>query len=391
VSLAVIAGYFAFESTRRLVVSRRFDLDSLGDFLINLSRSQQILAAGSYGDHFYYPLPFILFQDALGRLGLPVASLLWLTVVTASGVAVGWLGLEALGLRRARWRWVIALGAYLSVVYFLQWDLRAGNSNVAILALVLASLRFGRQGRETAAGGILSLAIALKLYAVVLLPYLAWRRRWRWLGAAGAGLFVLFVVWPALRLGPAEAASLTGSWWAHLVDSGPPLSLPDYYKSLGRSLLLVLTDAGGGEHNIAAWPPTAVIWLTRALQGLWVALIGMQLARARAFATESDRLYADAAVLLLLPLPFSPTFQAHHAVVLLLTALWMTRIAADPAEPVRRRWGSVLVLGLAVLLVKAVHPWPARAVAIMGALAIHTAGLVALPPRSPVDSSDRAS
>ncbi|MGH0037658.1 MAG: glycosyltransferase family 87 protein [Myxococcota bacterium] len=382
-SLVVIAGYFALESTRRLIVLRRFDVESLGDFMINLSRSQQILARGSYGDHFYYPVPFLLLQEAIGRLGLPAASLLWFATVVAASVAVCWLCLDALGLARHRWRWVLSLAACLGVVYFLQWDLRAGNSNVVILALVLASLRLGRKRSDLAAGGLLSLAIALKLYAAVLIPYLVWRRRWRWLGAASVAVIALFVGWPWLRLGAGEAWALSHSWLAHLLDPGPVLSLPDYYKPLGRSLLLLFTEAGGSEHSLVAWSPEGVVAGTRAIQAVWVAAIAFQIARSRSWADEGERLHADAAVLLLGPLVFSPTFQAHHAVVLLLTAFWMVRIAADPDESSRRRWAAGLLLVLAALMVKAVQPWPARAVAIAGAMALHLAALCSLPPRAP--------
>lgn len=381
-SLAVIAGYIAIESTRRVIVSGRFDVVSLGDFMINLSRSQQILAAGAYGDHFYYPVPFLLIQQALAGLGLPAASVLFFALVTASGVAVAWLSLESLHLTAHRWRWSLALAAYVSVIYFVQWDLRAGNANLVVLALLLVSLRLGRRGRGAAAGALLSLAIALKLYGIVLLPYLAFRRRWSWLASAAIGIVALFVVLPCAVLGPAVALDFTLSWWAHFSAPGAPLSLPDYYKPLERSLLLCLTAAGGPERSLAAWPEPLVVGIARGFQVAWVAAVAAQLARARTWSDSRRRWFADVAVLLLLPLPFSPTFQAHHAVVLLLTAFWMVAVAADPGEERRRRLLAVSTLVLAALLVKAVPSWPARAVAIFGAMAIHLAGLLALPPRT---------
>jgi hypothetical protein len=380
-SLGVLAGYFAVESTRRIFASGRLDLDSLGDFLINLSRSQQILEAGRYGDHFYYPLPFLILQEGLGALGLPLAAALWFTAVSVAGVALGWLCLDALGLREARWRWAIALLAYASVLYFVQWDLRAKNLNILVLAVVLGSLRLGRTGRPWAAGALLSLAVAAKLYAVVLLPYLAWRRRWSWLAASATGLLVLFAVLPVLRLGPSTAFDLSLSWLGGVLDPGPPLSLPDYYKPLHRSLLLWLTEAGGPERSVAAWPPSWVTAAARLLQLGWVALAASQLRAARSFRDGPSRLFADAAVLLLLPLPFSPTFQAHHAVVLVLTAFWMVRVAVDGEESRARRIRAGGILLGTVVLLKLVQTWPARALAIEGAMALHLLGLRTLPPR----------
>jgi len=369
------------ETTRRLVVHRHFDVESLGDFYINLVRSQQTLEYMTYPEHFYYPVPFLILQEGLAALGLPFASLLWCASSVISALAVLWMSLAALGLDRNPWRWALALAATLPVVYFVQWDLRAGNSNLVLLALVLLSLRLGMRRWPVAGGAGLSLAIALKLYGVVLLPYLAVRRRWRFAAASAGGLVVLFVVLPVLRLGPEGAWSLSSAWLAHLLHPGPSLALPDYYKPFERSLLLVLTAAGGRDHSVARWSPEAVVVLARIGQTLWLAAVAAQLARSRSWRDPAERLYADAAVLLLLPLPFSPTFQAHHAVVLVLTALWMVRVAVDPAETRGRRIGAVAALVAASLLVKVVDEWPARALAIQGALAIHLGALLALPPR----------
>ncbi len=385
----MLAGWIAIEYTSRFLRSGRYDLPSLGDFLINLTRSRIVLAHGQYDEHFYYPLPFVLLQEGIAALPLPVAAWLWWGLAVGSWMVALWLALDALSLSGHRWRGPLTVVAVLSVAYFVQWDLRAGNFNGAILALVLLALRLGGRGRDPAAGAVLAAAIALKLYAAVLLPYLAWRGRWRWLAFSAAGCLVLFVIWPALRLGPTGAWSLTASWLGHLLDPGPPLSLPDYYKPLERSLLLWLTEAGSPSERVATLAQDGVVAVARALQVAWVGVVGWSLARNRAVCVESERSYLDAVMLMMLPLPFSPTFQVHHAVVLVLSALWMVRIAADPDDVRARRLASVAVLATAALLVKWLDDWPGRAVGVFVAIAIHAGGLLALPPRG-ASASGRA-
>ena len=61
------------------------------------------------------------------------------------------------------------------------------------------------RGKEWAGGTILGLAIAVKLSPGLLLPYFAWKRRWRLLGIT-AVTTLAWAVLPAVWLGPT-------SWW----------------------------------------------------------------------------------------------------------------------------------------------------------------------------------
>ena len=94
----------------------------------------------------------------------------------------------------------------------------------------------------------------------------------------------------------------------------------------------------------------------------------------------SDCCLADATALLIFPLLFSPTFQPHHAAVVLLTAMWLVRIAADKTDSLMRRVASVLILVGAVVLIKTIDTWPERAVAIAGVMTLHLTGLAFLAP-----------
>ena len=203
-ALGVLVAVFAIEATSRLVRTRRFDVDSLGDFLINLVGAQTILASGSYREFFYYPVPYLILQEWLGALGVPAASLLWFGLMVMGGVGALALAIDGVGLAAHRRRWPLALAATFGVYYFVQWDLRAGNSNLIVLGLTLLALRAGSRGRVGSAGALLSFAVACKLYALVFVPYLAWRREWRWLACAVLGLFGWFVALP--RSGWARAA-----------------------------------------------------------------------------------------------------------------------------------------------------------------------------------------
>lgn len=300
---------------------------------------QQMAASGAamaWPEHYAYPPAYVVLMLAwlkLGALAFPG----WIALGIASLLAIVLVGARATGLAARPGGIAVAALAVLVVSYAVGWDLKSRNVNLAYLLAILLALWIGR-ARPALAGLLLSLSVAIKLYSVLFLPWLVWKRRWAWLAWTLAGIALWFVVLPALVFGPAEALALTKAWWMALGPAGDPAYqavFPGYLISLHKTLAgaLSLPPADG-----------LVIGLTRALQLAWLALIAFMLWR-----YPLDDLSAGA-LLVLAPLPLGPVLQPHHAAVLLLPVLVLLAIAADEAVARARRIACSALLLLCFVL-----------------------------------------
>jgi hypothetical protein len=375
-ALALLFGFFVVETTRRVVLSGRYDEHTLHDFLINLTFTWRTLETGFFPPDFYYPVPFIVFYDVLGSLGIHVGAFVWFALVVAGSLASCALLIRLAGWGEHPLRWPAAVLAVFASSYYVQWDLRTANSNLVYLALLLASFS---QTNPSRAGALLALSVSLKLYSVLALPYLAWTRRWKWLGWSVAWLFVCFVLLPAIALGPGMAFDLTWQWFEKLLSLPGAASMPDFYRSLTQSLLALLNDESGGGENVASLGPGVVEALSVTWKLAWVAMIGLYFARAeplRGPHAPSALLLLDVSAIALLPLPFSPTFQPHHAAVTLVPAFLLVMTGLDVEREWRERIIAVAFLFLAAGTTKLIPDWPQRGVAVMLSLAVSAGSLL---------------
>ncbi len=149
----------------------------------------------------------------------------------------------------------------LAMGKFYVREVGLGQSNLLLAVLVLAAVAQWRAGRDGVAGASLAAATIVKPYAILFLPYLLVRRRWR---SAASFLTVTLValVIPALRYGwTGNLAQLQG-WWDIVTTSTAPnlagqdnISIAGMYAawlgvgpvaswlSAGTALLLVLACA----------------------------------------------------------------------------------------------------------------------------------------------------
>lgn len=149
---------------------------------------------------FYAPLALVPRAVAsLGRTALAMACLVY--VMHALGAMV-----------RGRARggpWpgtvVAAVAVLLGGQYVLR-DLDDGGPHLFYLALIVGGMQAARRGREGLAALGFGLAVALKMTPGLLIPFFAWKRRWR-LAALTALATAAWIVLPAAWMGPR-------SWWA---------------------------------------------------------------------------------------------------------------------------------------------------------------------------------
>ncbi|MCC7047900.1 MAG: DUF2029 domain-containing protein [Alphaproteobacteria bacterium] len=320
---------------------------------------QSMAAAGGpivYPEHFAYPPAFVVLLLAWLKLGA-AAFPAWIGLSIAALVASLLAAARATGIDRRAGGLALAAVAVVVVSYAIGWDLKARNVNLVYLAAIALALVAAAR-RPALAGLLLSLSIAIKLYSVLFLPWLAWRRRWKWLGWSLAGLALWFVVLPGLWFGWEPALALTRAWWTALGPAGEPAYqaiFPGYLVSLHRTVAGLMP---------AAPTDVAVIALTRALQLGWIALLAWMIGRG----ALPDA--AEAALLVLAPLPLGPVLQPHHAAVMLLPAVVVLAGVSAPDAAPHRRWTGIAALAACFLATQVGPGGPWRGAGLMTATVI---------------------
>lgn len=150
-----------------------------------------------------YYAPLAMVPTALASLGRTSAAFLSLAYVCW---ALGSMVRDRA--RTAPWPALTtgALAVALCGQYVLR-DLDDGGPHLIYLALIVAGLQAVRRGREGWAAAAFGLAVALKMTPGLLIPFLAWKRRWRLAIATGLATLA-WIALPALVMGPS-------SWWHH--------------------------------------------------------------------------------------------------------------------------------------------------------------------------------
>jgi hypothetical protein len=223
------------------------------------------------------------------------------------------------------WLIVLAMGK------FYVREVGLGQSNVLMAVLVLAAVACWYGRRELAAGALLAAATVVKPYAVVFLPYLVARRKWKGV-AAFLGVMAVALVLPAMRYGwSGNLAELHGWWTVVTTSTAPNLAGQDNISIAGMyAAWLGVGPAAGGLGAATA--------LLLVLACAWSIARGAHLA-------SPD--YLDASLLLFVIPLLSP--QGWDYVLLLATpAVMLLLDRLDEFRPAAR-WLLVASLALAGL------------------------------------------
>lgn len=199
------------------------------------------------------------------------ANLAALALVLA--VSVRWLYGRRLSLRAGPGRMPLyALPALVGILVparVLLGNFEHSQSNLLFLGLAVAAFELFRRGRRWGGGAAFGLATAFKGTPLLLLPYLAWRGRWRDLGAAAGGCLLTWGVLPGLTVGPAGLGRWYRGWWEHTASVHLPTA------PMNQSLQATLTrlaapgglrapsPEGGllGGHGAEPWVAAALVLL----------------------------------------------------------------------------------------------------------------------------------
>ena len=189
-------------------------------------RAEPLYRAEDGHYQFKYLPAFALLATPLALVPPQAAKGAWFAISAVLIMVLLGLSLSAMpDLRRPPVLLVIL--TFLAMAKFYAHELVLGQVNVLFAVLAVAALVGMRNGRDAAAGALLALAVAVKPYGALFLPWLATRRRRAALVTMTAALVVLLLA-PALRYGWSGNVDLLGDWWRTVtVTTEPNLRNPD--------------------------------------------------------------------------------------------------------------------------------------------------------------------
>ena len=192
---------------------------------------------------FKYLPAFAVLAIPIGLLPLPIAELVWFTSSVALLVALLAMAVKLPVERRKPLRWLVII-TVVAFAKFYAHELVLGQVNLLFAVVATGAFLAMKAKHEVWAGGLIALAIVIKPYAVLFLPWLLARRRLPSIAAACAGLGVVLLL-PAALYGWDGNASLHREWWRTVTETtAPNLSVYDnvslaamYFRWLGPGLL----------------------------------------------------------------------------------------------------------------------------------------------------------
>jgi hypothetical protein len=197
----------------------------------------------------YFPA-FAVLALPLGTMPIEVARAIWFALSFSALCLVLRLSVRLLPDRRKP-VWLLVAATILVMAKFFARELMLGQVNYFFLAASLGAVLFLGCRRDAAAGGLAVLAVILKPYGVLLIPWMLAHRRVRLFGAAAAGTAAA-VLAPSAVYGAWGNVSLHQAWWDTVVTTTAPNLLgPD-----NASWLAMYSRLFGA--GLAAWVMTSV-------------------------------------------------------------------------------------------------------------------------------------
>jgi hypothetical protein len=338
---------------------------------------QQVLSGGNlYPEHSAGYLPFLYPPFTAVLLALPsyfgkVPLYLVLAIVNSiAWWAVSRLSNAMTGAGRIPGPWLAALPSIATISFiFDQYDL--GQPNLLLLALILAGFACLLRQRPIAAGALIGLATAIKVFPIAVLPYLLWRRQWRAALSMASLLVVLTLLVPSAVRGFERTSNELGLWAQAMTggDSGFGQREAQNWSWVNQSLLAVTHRLLRPiNYNVInpELPPRYinVVTLERRtadLVSLMVAVaigLGFLLVIPRRAERSARSDAEELAILLCLVTIASPLARQYYFVWLFFPLTVLIHRAAFDSRPAARRLSAVAILLASSLLVLSLPIFP---------------------------------
>ncbi len=167
----------------------------------------------------YLPV-FAIVIAPIALLPIQAAKAIWFIATLASLALLLRVSLLLLP-RLEKPAWLLVLATLVVMGKFYAHELTLGQSNLMLAAAVAGALLAMKRGREVLAGALVVIAVILKPYAVILLPWLLARRRRGAIVSAAVGMTAALLL-PIARYALAGAIQLHVDWWHTAVTSIEP-------------------------------------------------------------------------------------------------------------------------------------------------------------------------
>jgi hypothetical protein len=186
----------------------------------NRARTVEPLYRVEDGHYQFKYLPaFAVLAIPLSLVPLATAKALWLAASVALIVALITVSIRLLPERR-RPAWILATAAAVTMGKFFGHELLLGQVNLLFGVVATSALLALRTRHDNAAGALVALAVVVKPYAVLFMPWLAAVRRQAFLAAMIGVIGALAL--PIVAYGVATTVDLHAQWWRIVRDSTAP-------------------------------------------------------------------------------------------------------------------------------------------------------------------------
>ena len=168
---------------------------------------------------FKYLPAFAVLAIPVSLLPLAYAKNVWFLVSAVLIAALITISINLLPERR-RPAWILTMAAVVAMGKFFGHELILGQVNLLFGVLATSALLALRTQRDNTAGALIALAVVVKPYALLFLPWLAAGRRRAFLTATACIIAALTL--PAVVYGAAATLDLHLQWWRLVRDSTAP-------------------------------------------------------------------------------------------------------------------------------------------------------------------------
>ncbi|HXG90970.1 MAG TPA: glycosyltransferase family 87 protein [Blastocatellia bacterium] len=169
-------------------------------------------ARGSLMDYRYPPF-FLIALAPLWFLPYKPAAYVWYLLSVAEIIGCLLILRSLVNPNRAKLTWLIA---FLATGQYFVMILHYGNAHLPAIFLLFASVYLYIKRKDSLAALAMSLAVTIKLTPILLLPYFALKKRWRFLSLV-SGFLIIINLAPALYFGFEKNSELLVEWYNHVV------------------------------------------------------------------------------------------------------------------------------------------------------------------------------
>ncbi len=352
IAVVGLLGWLTFDLTARTLFGSTPWPQSVVDYRIIYDDSRHVVATHEYPAGYPYPPPAVAIHAASAIFPFTVSAAIWLALTGLAAVASYVALARTTGLHRQPGLLLVLPVSHVVVAYYFQWDMRSINCNLIVLAAVLLGCGALAKGAEKRAGFWFALAVALKVLPVLLVPYLAWTRRWRAFASALVCSAILWVGVPLAAFGINGFARVYAGWSGELTRATDPA------VKLAHPILISLDKAA---LSVTGENPFAAKFILAGVCGLWLGL-GLAGAMASRIAAPRDGLaiLTHASLLVLGPAAVNPYLEPYHLVALVVPSVVLLATATDTRRAGGIRWLAVMGFAVGLLILKFSSPWPLR-------------------------------